>query len=137
MPIFSFFQMSALDRETPQKAEDSDHSDLEMDNSLGVDNTKKRGWAAKQLLIQKCQNTVGTISPGKRPLNIVIIGPPGCGKSSLLNTIFASFSNESWNRVANYGSFGTNAKQVSHRLVRYVECGVVTFEKKIMSLDHN
>ena len=47
----------------------------------------------KAELIMQCKEIVGNDMSGRRPLNIAVIGPPGCGKSSFLNTIFASFKN--------------------------------------------
>ena len=66
----------------------------------------------KSQLILQCQHIVGNDLDGRRPLNIAVIGPPGCGKSSFLNTIFASFNNTGnahWRevaRVADYGGHG-------------------------------
>lgn len=112
--------MSANDEDTRQKDKESENSS-DIDREPNVDYTKDINWTEKQNLIKICQDGVGTISSGKRPLNIAIIGPPGCGKSSLLNTIFASFSDKSWNLVAKYGSHGGIDKQISKRLIRYVE----------------
>lgn len=39
------------------------------------------------------------------PLNIAIIGMPGCGKSSFINTLIASITGE-WRSYAMAGSFG-------------------------------
>jgi predicted GTPase len=64
-----------------------------------------------------CQREVGTKSDGRQPLNIVIIGPPGCGKSSLLNTIFASFSDEKWKELAEHGDSGELGRQTSRFLI--------------------
>ncbi|CAG2251646.1 unnamed protein product [Mytilus edulis] len=100
------------------KTEDSD-SDIEIGSLLEIDSTKKKGWDDKQKLIKICQKEVGTISSGKRPLNIAIIGSHGCGKSSLLNTIFASFSDEKWKELAAHGSHGGLGKQISQNLIRY------------------
>ncbi|CAG2230148.1 unnamed protein product [Mytilus edulis] len=109
--------MAALSRDTYEgsrgpvsKTEDSD-SDIEIGSLLEIDSTKKKGWDDKQKLIKICQKEVGTISSGKRPLNIAIIGSHGCGKSSLLNTIFASFSDEKWKELAAHGSHGLVLKQ--------------------------
>ncbi|CAG2251128.1 unnamed protein product [Mytilus edulis] len=99
------------------KTEDSD-SDIEIGSLLEIDSTKKKGWDDKQKLIKICQKEVGTISSGKRPLNIAIIGSHGCGKSSLLNTIFASFSDEKWKELAAHGSHGGLGKQISQNLIR-------------------
>ncbi|CAC5415733.1 unnamed protein product [Mytilus coruscus] len=101
------------------KTEDSDShdSDIDIGSLLEIDSTKKKGWNDKQKLIKICQEEVGTISSGKRPLNIAIIGSHGCGKSSLLNTIFASFSDKKWKEIAEHGSYGGLGKQVSQELI--------------------
>ena len=68
----------------------------------------------KTQLIQQCKYTVGNELDGRRPLNIAVIGPPGCGKSSLLNTIFASFNNidsARWREVAKEGDYGEHGIQ--------------------------
>ncbi|XP_063440778.1 uncharacterized protein LOC134721605 [Mytilus trossulus] len=100
------------------KTEDSD-SDIDIGSLLEIDSTKKKGWDDKQKLIKICQKEVGTISSGKRPLNIAIIGSHGCGKSSLLNTIFASFSDEKWKELAAHGSYGGLGKQISQKLISF------------------
>jgi predicted GTPase len=59
--------------------------------------------------IQHCKDTVGNELDGRRPLNIAVIGPPGCGKSSFLNTIFASFNNNDracWREIAKTRDYG-------------------------------
>ncbi|CAC5391996.1 unnamed protein product [Mytilus coruscus] len=99
-------------------AENSD-SDLEIDKQLNADNTQKRGWNSKRRLIKMCQDEVGTKYQGKRPLNIAIIGVPGCGKSSLLNTIFTSFSDERWKPIALQGNYGKLGKQFTQSLISY------------------
>jgi ABC-type transport system involved in cytochrome bd biosynthesis fused ATPase/permease subunit len=56
---------------------------------------------------------------GRRPLNIAVIGPPGCGKSSFLNTIFASFKNNDkacWKEIAKAGDYGEQDIQKTSRL---------------------
>ena len=93
-------------------------SDVDIDSIIEADPTKKKGWSSKQKLINICQTTVGTKSDGRRPLNIAIIGPPGCGKSSFLNTIFASFSDEKWKELAEHGSSGETGRQTSTLLIR-------------------
>lgn len=114
--------MASLSEDTYEgsrgKTEDSD-SDIDIGSLLGIDSTKRKGWDNKQKLIKICQKEVGTISSGKRPLNIAIIGSHGCGKSSLLNTIYASFNDEKWKEIAESGSFGGLAKQVSQELISY------------------
>ncbi|CAG2242362.1 unnamed protein product [Mytilus edulis] len=106
--------MSAQDGDTRLKTVESD-SDSEIDRKFRVDNTKDRHWSNKQYLIKECQDAVGTISSGKNPLNIAIIGPPGCGKSSLLNTIFASFNDKSWKQVAEHGNSVTRKKYYNRK----------------------
>lgn len=73
----------------------------------------------KTQLIQQCKDTVGNDVGGRRPLNIAVIGPPGCGKSSFLNTIFASFKNndrDCWREVAKAGDYGELDIQMTSRL---------------------
>ena len=93
-------------------------SDVDIESMIEADPTKKKGWSSKQKLIKICQRGVGTKSDGCQRLNIAIIGPPGCGKSSLLNTIFASFSDEKWKELAEHGSTGETGKQASKFLIR-------------------
>lgn len=73
----------------------------------------------KTQLIQQCKDTVGNDVGGRRPLNIAVIGPPGCGKSSFLNTIFASFKNNDracWREIAEMGDYGGHGIQETSRL---------------------
>lgn len=73
-------------------------------------------------LIKKCQELVGTTNSTckKPPLNIAIIGTPGGGKSSLLNTIFASFSTDCWKEIVSFGSHGEAGKQFTKQFTRFV-----------------
>lgn len=103
----------------PREPHSDSDSDIDIENILEADNTKKKGWSSKQKLIKICQQEVGQSSTGRRPLNIAVIGPPGCGKSSLLNTIFASFSEKKWRELAEHGSFGELGRQVSKFLISY------------------
>ena len=69
------------------------------------------GEELKNKLIKQCKDIVGKELDGRRPLTIAVIGPPGCGKSSFLNTIFASFNDNDgacWREVAKVGDFGEN-----------------------------
>ncbi|CAC5385080.1 unnamed protein product [Mytilus coruscus] len=75
----------------------------------------------KKELIKECQEIVGTTHSEKPPLNIAIIGLPGGGKSSLLNTIFASFSTDRWKDVVQFGSFGTLDKQFTTRFKSFTK----------------
>ncbi|XP_076070526.1 uncharacterized protein LOC143042151 isoform X1 [Mytilus galloprovincialis] len=75
----------------------------------------------KNKLIRRVQDIVGTHSSGKPPLNIAIVGLPGGGKSSLLNTIFASFSTERWTEIVPFGSFGRAQRQRTTRFTSYAK----------------
>jgi predicted GTPase len=73
----------------------------------------------KDKLILQCKATVGNDLGGGRPLNIAVIGPPGCGKSSFLNTIFASLKNSKkacWRDIAKMGDYGDQDFQETSRL---------------------
>ena len=73
----------------------------------------------KTQLIEQCKDTVGNDLGGRRPLNIAVIGPPGCGKSSFLNTIFASFKNNDnacWRELAKEADYGEHDIQETSRL---------------------
>jgi predicted GTPase len=73
----------------------------------------------KTQLIQQCTDAVGNELDGRRPLNIAVIGTPGCGKSSFLNTIFASFKNNDracWREIAKMGDYGEHDIQETSRL---------------------
>ena len=85
-------------------------SDLQMSKEL------------KTELIQQCQYIVGNDLDGRRPLNIAVIGPPGCGKSAFLNTIFASFKSSDrayWKEIAKAGDYGGHGIQETLRLRIY------------------
>ena len=73
----------------------------------------------KSELILQCQHIVGNDLDGRRPLNIAVIGPPGCGKSSFLNTIFACFKDNDrscWREIAKMGDYGGHNIQNTSRL---------------------
>jgi len=73
----------------------------------------------KTQLILQCKETVGNDLGGRRPLNIAVIGPAGCGNSSFLNTIFASFQNSErarWREIAKMGDYGGHGIQETSRL---------------------
>ncbi|XP_052076024.1 uncharacterized protein LOC127714103 [Mytilus californianus] len=88
------------------------------DNPIYVarDPRKDKHFDRKQELLWNCKGKVGKFGQGKDPLVIAVIGPPGCGKSSFLNTIFAAFSHDHWSEHAKYGEFGRRGKQVTRRL---------------------
>ncbi|XP_063413713.1 uncharacterized protein LOC134696065 [Mytilus trossulus] len=72
-------------------------------------------------LIEKCQELGRyTYSISKKPpLNIAIIGTPGGGKSSLLNTIFASFSTDCWKEFVIFGSHGRAGNTITTEFTSY------------------
>ena len=70
-------------------------------------------------LILQCQHIVGNDLDRRRPLNIAVIGPLGCDKSSFLNTIFASFKNKDrdcWREIAKAADYGGHDIQETLRL---------------------
>ncbi|VDH99103.1 Hypothetical predicted protein, partial [Mytilus galloprovincialis] len=60
-------------------------------------------YSKKLRLLSKCQKLVGNDRQGRSPLNIAIIGQACCGKSSFLNTIFASLNTDCWREIATSG----------------------------------
>ncbi|XP_071126490.1 uncharacterized protein [Mytilus edulis] len=91
------------------------------DNQIYVarDPRKDKHFDRKQELLWNCKGKAGKVGQGKQPLVIAVIGPPGCGKSSFLNTIFAAFSHDHWTERAKYGEFGRRDKQVTRRLTSF------------------
>ncbi|CAG2227712.1 unnamed protein product [Mytilus edulis] len=78
-------------------------------------------YEEKIKLIEECQKIVGTDDSKKKALNIAIIGLPGGGKSSFLNTIFASFSTKCWEDIVQFGSFGTLDRQFTTRFKSFTK----------------
>ncbi|XP_046342066.2 uncharacterized protein LOC124122915 [Haliotis rufescens] len=70
----------------------------------------------QQRIIRNCQDHNKT-----RPLNVAIIGPPGVGKSSLVNTIAASFSDDTWREYAYSGCHG-DASQITVFTKSFPKC---------------
>ncbi|CAG2194843.1 unnamed protein product [Mytilus edulis] len=74
-------------------------------------------YERKQELLQDCKRLTENV---RKPLNVAIIGPPGCGKSSFLNTVFASLNSDRWYEYAKIGKFGNHegvmGMQVTRRL---------------------
>lgn len=79
-------------------------------------------YTEKLKLINECQKLVGNDIFLKSPLNIAVIGHPGCGKSSFLNTVFTSFNTDSWRELAPVGLFNLDGQQlhVTERFRRFV-----------------
>lgn len=74
-------------------------------------------YTRKISLIRECQALLNVRQNTADVMNIAVIGPPGCGKSAFLNTIFAAFSTSCWQEYAKSGVFETN-EQFSVRLKR-------------------
>lgn len=79
-------------------------------------------YTEKLKLIDECQKLVGKDIFTRSPLKIAIIGHPGCGKSSFLNTVFTSFNTDSWRELAPVGLFNLDGQQmhVTERFRRFV-----------------
>lgn len=77
-------------------------------------------WYLKRELINDIKQVVGNKTEGNRPLNIVVLGCPGSGKSSFLNTVFTSLRTDCWReraRVGSYGGYG--GQQVTKHLLSF------------------
>ncbi|XP_046553093.1 uncharacterized protein LOC124262629 isoform X2 [Haliotis rubra] len=57
-----------------------------------------------------------------RPLNVAVIGPAGVGKSSLVNTIAASFSDDTWREYAYSGNHGGGSDQITVFTKSFPKC---------------
>ncbi|XP_076071107.1 uncharacterized protein LOC143042595 isoform X2 [Mytilus galloprovincialis] len=69
-------------------------------------------YSMKLKLLSECQKLVGNDRQGRPPLNIAIIGQTGCGKSSFLNTVFASLNTDCWRDIARSGFFKIEGPQL-------------------------
>ncbi|XP_076071114.1 uncharacterized protein LOC143042600 [Mytilus galloprovincialis] len=69
-------------------------------------------YSEKLRLLSDCQDLVGNDRQGRSPLNIAIIGQTGCGKSSFLNTVFASLNTDCWREIATSGFFKIEGPQL-------------------------
>ncbi|XP_063416368.1 uncharacterized protein LOC134698009 [Mytilus trossulus] len=69
-------------------------------------------YSEKLRLLSKCRKLVGNDRQGRSPLNIAIIGQTGCGKSSFLNTVFASLNTDCWRDIARSGFFKIEGPQL-------------------------
>ncbi|XP_071127093.1 uncharacterized protein [Mytilus edulis] len=72
-------------------------------------------------LLERCKKVVGISGKDKNPLTIAVIGTPGGGKSSFLNTIFAALSNERWIEHAKCAGTSTVGRQITQRLTRFLK----------------
>ncbi|XP_061176531.1 uncharacterized protein LOC133185384 [Saccostrea echinata] len=68
------------------------------------------------------------INKGGKPLNIAFIGPAGSGKSSLCNSIMATFCVNGWRERATVGHFGGHAEQVTHHLLSFPKVEYLDFD---------
>lgn len=80
-----------------------------------VQNPKQK----KQDMIFEILREVGKVVDGKKTQNIAIIGPPGVGKSSTINTIAAAFNDKRWREYAYSGFHGGDNKQVTYYTKSY------------------
>ncbi|OWF45710.1 hypothetical protein KP79_PYT01529 [Mizuhopecten yessoensis] len=55
-------------------------------------------------LQEELRRNIGKLEGGKSSLNIALIGPTGCGKSSLINTFAASIATDHWHQYAHGGA---------------------------------
>ncbi|XP_076070181.1 uncharacterized protein LOC143041921 [Mytilus galloprovincialis] len=74
-------------------------------------------YARKQELLQDCKILTESV---RKPLNVAVIGPPGCGKSSFLNTVFASLSSNRWYEYAKCGYFGNHEDVMGMQITRHL-----------------
>ncbi|XP_063416128.1 uncharacterized protein LOC134697770 [Mytilus trossulus] len=102
-----------------RSSSDSDSDDNQI--YVATDPRKDKHFDRKQELLWNCKGKAGKVGQGKQPLVIAVIGPPGCGKSSFLNTIFAAFSHDCWTENAKHGEFGSRDKQVTKRLKSFTK----------------
>ncbi|XP_033758622.1 uncharacterized protein LOC117340940 [Pecten maximus] len=73
-------------------------------------------------LISKLKGVVGRSDEGRCPRNIVLIGSPGCGKSSFINSYAASIADDYWREYAFSGGKGSGkgtADQITVRIKRF------------------
>ncbi|CAC5382381.1 unnamed protein product [Mytilus coruscus] len=71
----------------------------------------------KQELLRDCKCLTESV---RKPLNVAIIGPPGCGKSSFLNTVFASLNSDRWYEYAKCGYFGNHEDVMGMQITRHL-----------------
>ncbi|VDI21107.1 Hypothetical predicted protein [Mytilus galloprovincialis] len=69
-------------------------------------------YSEKLRLLDDCQGLAGNDRQGRSPLNIAVIGQIGCGKSSFLNTVFASLNTDYWREIAPLGFFKIEGSQL-------------------------
>ncbi|XP_052077781.1 uncharacterized protein LOC127715659 [Mytilus californianus] len=94
-----------------------DEQDVNEVNYEITDEEEGPCYERKEELLHDCKRLTGS---ARKPLNVAIIGPPGCGKSSFLNTVFASLNSDRWYEYAKSGKFGNHegvmGMQVTRRL---------------------
>ncbi|XP_076072072.1 uncharacterized protein LOC143043779 [Mytilus galloprovincialis] len=72
-------------------------------------------------LLERCKKLVGISGKDKNPLTIAVIGTPGGGKSSFLNTIFAALSNKRWIEHAKCADTSRGGRRITKRLKRFLK----------------
>ncbi|XP_069115488.1 uncharacterized protein [Argopecten irradians] len=83
-------------------------------------------------LITNLKDVVGRTCDGRRPMNVVFIGSPACGKSSFINSFSASIADDYWREYAFSGGQGVGrgvANQITVRLKRFKPTEYVTSKR--------
>ncbi|XP_025078683.1 uncharacterized protein LOC112554844 [Pomacea canaliculata] len=82
----------------------------------------------REQLVSKCRDYINMICEkcgrkglGRRPLNIAIVGAQGCGKSSFINSLAASLSQDTWIEYAMTG-YRDGVNPVTNYISQYPEC---------------
>ncbi|XP_061169960.1 uncharacterized protein LOC133179185 isoform X1 [Saccostrea echinata] len=72
----------------------------------------------QQLKDEEIQKLEERLDEYTLPKNVAIIGPPGVGKSSFINSVIASFSSKCWRERTKVGFFDGGGDQVTHHLIK-------------------
>ncbi|XP_062608720.1 uncharacterized protein LOC134270511 [Saccostrea cucullata] len=72
----------------------------------------------QSLKFEEIQRLEERLNEYKVPKNVAIIGPPRVGKSSLMNSIIASFSSKCWRERTREGFVDQPGEQVTHHLIK-------------------
>ncbi|CAC5382375.1 unnamed protein product [Mytilus coruscus] len=95
-----------------------DKPDINYEVNYEIKNEKEDPcYDRKQELLRDCKCLTESV---RKPLNVAIIGPPGCGKSSFLNTVFASLNSDRWYEYAKCGHFGNHEDVMGMEISRHL-----------------